>query len=254
MSNCEPSRQPIGTGMLYDTTLKLYDSSNPTDGPFDLLKDFENLENSGFKKEISTKIIIPDWQEDHNETWIMEMISADINGYLKFLNNYTLNHVINKKVHIIGNGIGAHIAGLVGAHFQNHTIDRITGLDPASSGFENALRKHRLDRTDAEFVDVIHTCIDMIGIKQAIGDVDFYPNGGMCNRQPGCESAGQNSSQSLYTCGHSKAAQYMTQSISEPKKFMATQDLCGKKNKTAAYMGEKADRNILGRYSLNIKE
>lgn len=40
----------------------------------------------------------------------------------------------------------------------------------------------RLDRTDAEFVDVIHTDSKSIlqlglGMSQAIGHIDFYPNG-----------------------------------------------------------------------------
>lgn len=48
----------------------------------------------------------------------------------------------------------------------------------------------RLDRNDAKFVDVVHTDTlpltrGGLGMKDAIGHVDFYPNGGHTN--PGCD-------------------------------------------------------------------
>jgi len=46
----------------------------------------------------------------------------------------------------------------------------------------------RLDPTDAEFVDVIHTCGGTLGYKGALGHADFYPNGGSAI-QPGCNGA-----------------------------------------------------------------
>ena len=47
----------------------------------------------------------------------------------------------------------------------------------------------RLDTTDAEFVDVIHTnsgliILGALSFPYNIGHVDFYPNGG--TSQPGC--------------------------------------------------------------------
>lgn len=55
--------------------------------------------------------------------------------------------------------------------------------------FESFPPSVRLDASDAEFVDVIHTNADSLiwgglGAYQAMGHVDFYPNGG--RMQKGC--------------------------------------------------------------------
>jgi Lipase len=43
----------------------------------------------------------------------------------------------------------------------------------------------QLDKSDADFVDVIHTCGGFLGFARPLGHVDFYPNGGSFV-QPGC--------------------------------------------------------------------
>ncbi|XP_075556747.1 lipase member I-like [Dermacentor variabilis] len=111
-----------------------------------------------------------------------------------------------KDIHIIGFSLGAHAAGFCGRHFHNATnkkVGRITGLDPAGPLFENTIVA--LSRTDAEFVDIIHTDSGILGqlklgIKAPIGHVDFYPNGG--HDQPGCEvfPAQSDSNQYLVQC------------------------------------------------------
>lgn len=42
-----------------------------------------------------------------------------------------------------------------------------------------------MTRTDAKFVDVIHTDGGVFGFPTAIGHADFFPNGGVA-LQPGC--------------------------------------------------------------------
>lgn len=61
----------------------------------------------------------------------------------------------------------------------------ITGLDPAYPTFNSRPKSMKLDKGDAEFVDVIHSCGGYLGYAEPLGHVDFYPNGGSFF-QPGC--------------------------------------------------------------------
>lgn len=60
------------------------------------------------------------------------------------------------------------------------------GLDPAKPLFMFANSVRKLEKTDAKYVDVIHTDILQRGISAPIGHADFYVNGGI--EQPGCNS------------------------------------------------------------------
>ncbi len=62
-------------------------------------------------------------------------------------------------------------------------------MDPADGGWSLNDTDTRLDTSDAEFVDIIHTnggnlSEGEIAFDQPIGHVDFYVNGGQ--KQPGC--------------------------------------------------------------------
>ena len=66
----------------------------------------------------------------------------------------------------------------------------IIGLDPAGPLFEGYDGKVRLDKSDANYVDIIHSngeslIVGGFGTWEAIGHVDFYPNGGRAQR--GCQ-------------------------------------------------------------------
>lgn len=91
---------------------------------------------------------------------------------------------------MIGHSLGAHTAGYAGERIPG--IGRITGLDPAEPYFQGMGPSIRLDPSDAQFVDVIHTdgrsffLLEMpgYGMSQSCGHIDFYPNNG--KEQPGC--------------------------------------------------------------------
>jgi len=132
------------------------------------------------------------------------------------------------NIHIIGHSLGSHIASYAANFVEDklgYKIGRITALDPAGPAFQFADPQVRIDKDDALFVDAIHTdaAADFItgwGMEQAVGHVDFYPNGGQ--NQPGCvqqqinvdllklngESFGQ-----LVVCHHKRACYYFLETI-----------------------------------------
>lgn len=70
-------------------------------------------------------------------------------------------------------------------------------------------KNKRLDKTDASFVDVIHTAGKSLGIFEAIGHADFYPNGGIAE-QPGCDGITE---MIASLCSHRRAAYFYAESI-----------------------------------------
>lgn len=71
--------------------------------------------------------------------------------------------------------MGAHVTNYVATSLQpDFKIPRITGLDPAMPLFVTANADNKLDASDAEFVDVIHTNALVQGKIEQCGHIDFY--------------------------------------------------------------------------------
>lgn len=98
-----------------------------------------------------------------------------------------------RDVTVVGDGLGAHLAGHVGKEFvktlkRGSKLGAIIGLDPVGALFSLSDNDARLDKDDAEYVEVIHTnggslITGQFGFLDPIGTADFYPNYGM--KQPG---------------------------------------------------------------------
>ena len=158
--------------------------------------------------------------------------------------------------HVLGASLGAHVAGYVG-HFSKGQIGRITGLDPSGPLFHSVPPEDKLDPSDAQFVDVIHTAGKWVGNSDLSGHVDFFPNLGLAP-QPGCEGH-----ESLdLSCSHRKAWQMYAESIQESSaKFFAVRCESGQAFVEGycchprallhlAIMGEQAHRQTRGTYYL----
>ncbi|KAL4219799.1 hypothetical protein ACF0H5_020211 [Mactra antiquata] len=171
-----------------------------------------------------------DYQHAAANTFV---VGAEIAYLLEFLHS---DHGLQySDVHIIGHSLGAQTAGHVGHAIPN--IGRISGLDPADPGFSGRPLDKRLDASDAQFVDVIHTdgskfnVLSGYGTRDPVGDVDFYPNGG--DHQPGCDEKPltgaignvlQGSISGVagsITCSHSRAIELFTESINSQCDFYA---------------------------------
>ncbi|XP_065212217.1 pancreatic triacylglycerol lipase-like [Planococcus citri] len=259
-----------------------------------------NIQKSTFDAKKLTKIIIHGFIDTPHASWVKEMrrellMHADWNvivvdwaggslplytqatantrlvglevAYL--INHLKDNHGLNPKdVHIIGHSLGAHTAGYAGERIDK--LGRITGLDPAEPYFQGMPEQVRLDPSDADLVDVIHTDGSSIfllgyGMSEPAGHVDFYPNNG--KEQPGCDLTEtplpltlikegiEEASRVLVACNHVRAIKLFTESINSKCPYVAHRCpsyqhfmqgkcfSCEENNSSCAIMGLQSDLN-----------
>ncbi|KAG4072741.1 hypothetical protein HA402_001853 [Bradysia odoriphaga] len=141
------------------------------------------------------------------------------------------NHLDLRDVILIGHSLGSHIVGIAAKRIQSGRIPIIVGLDPAYPLFSKSKHEERLARTDADYVQVIHTSIGQLSIPYPIGHADFYPNYG--SNQSGCS---KNTYQGF--CSHKRAHHLFLESL-QRNCFLATK--CGSydeiKNKNCTSSG-----------------
>jgi len=149
----------------------------------------------------------------------------------EFTTAVLLREQLNSRpsIHCVGHSLGAHICGFLSNKLQEEKnggrrIERITGLDPAGIDWTTQLvgvmqveplpvLPHvdtRLDASDADFVDVIHTDANFAGMMQPSGDVDFYigrteESLGSSQKDCGCQD----------NCDHARSFKLFTESVSQ---------------------------------------
>ncbi|XP_037937552.1 vitellogenin-1-like [Teleopsis dalmanni] len=158
-----------------------------------------------------------------------------------------------EKIHLMGHSLGAHIVGAAGRYFQQLSgslIPRITGLDPAKPCFNEGATLSGLLRGDADFIDIIHSNPGVLGKRDPMGDIDFYP-GGLDPLPTGCVSV---------VCAHERAWRYFAESVypgSEANFFgkRCTSLTRLREGKCPGYdvpMGFAVPRNAKGNYFLEV--
>ncbi|KOB69122.1 Pancreatic triacylglycerol lipase [Operophtera brumata] len=206
-------------------------------------------------------VIAVDWSGGGN-TWKYwravantRRVGSDVHMFFQQLINAT--GVKIKDFHFVGHSLGAHISS-----FASHLlggVSRITGLDPAQPCFATTSDAEKLDDTDADYVDIIHTNGRMLkkigfGMPGPMGHADFYPNGGL--KQPGCI----NSSRSMWSrmlsptklqqavCSHGRAYLLFTEVNSSLNATCDRQHSCAEMG--IAAVGEKPSQRAKGQYIL----
>ncbi|CAH0561779.1 unnamed protein product [Brassicogethes aeneus] len=156
-------------------------------------------------------VFVVDWSGPANKNYITarNAVTAIGEGVGDFINSLREATTVNlSDITLIGHSLGAHVVGGAGARV-NGLVGTIIGLDPA---YPLVIYDHldaRLDTTDGEFVQVIHTCAGFLGMKKVVGHVDYFPNGG--SAQPGCflDLAG--------SCSHGRSFEFYAESILDNK-------------------------------------
>ncbi|XP_025110726.1 pancreatic triacylglycerol lipase-like [Pomacea canaliculata] len=209
---------------VINPTFTLYTRQSPAQGYRLRSGDTTGLARSTFNASRPSKFIVHGFLESFLATWMPDMkdallrqgdynvvlvdwgsgsfslygqasangrvVGAMIAQLITFIQNTTGARL--EDMHIVGHSLGSHVAGYAGERLKH--LGRITGLDPAEPYFQHTDPTVRLDPTDALFVDVIHTDGASfystklgLGMAQACGHVDYYPNGG--HDQPGCDKS-----------------------------------------------------------------
>ncbi|KAL0266518.1 UNVERIFIED_CONTAM: hypothetical protein PYX00_009030 [Menopon gallinae] len=224
--------------------LQLFTRENPKNGES---LNGTNLRLSIFDPSKPTKIVIHGWRSSGNSDTVVNIRNAYLNRsdvnviavdwsepagnvyypasakYTKKLGRYVaeiIDNLVESKgarysdIHIVGHSLGAHASGVAG-HFAKGKVSRITGLDPALPLFEGVTEpEDRLDSSDAEFVEAIHTCAGALGMSARVGHADFYPNGGT-PFQPGCCCI----QEIVSACSHGRSHKYFAESILSKRAF-----------------------------------
>lgn len=164
-------------------------------------------------------VFIVDWSRlaNYEYTIAANTHTRSVGAYVAvFINYLTTLGIKLDDIIITGHSLGGQIAGFAGAAL-NGKIGQIIALDPAGPLFTFPLinsHENRLDKSDAQFVQVIHTSGGLLGVYYETGHVDFYPNDGIAP-QIGCfvPLLTDSPTPDFISCSHFKANSYFIQSL-----------------------------------------
>ncbi|XP_077493290.1 pancreatic triacylglycerol lipase-like [Amblyomma americanum] len=225
-----------------------------------------------FLETMDCNVVVVDWRGGNvlpysQATANCRVVGAEIAFLVKMIERVL--GTSQSSFHCVGHSLGAQICGYAGARLQN--LGRISGLDPAGPLFYRMHPDVRLDPSDANFVDVIHSdaslpylLLEGFGVDQMVGHLDFYPNNG--NNQPGCqkynfrkfvdEGGLIEGVRRLSSCDHIRSLDYYMESITRDMRCLPVAvscpsweqfeagrcSRCGAKGSDCAVMGLYADR------------
>ncbi|XP_075224466.1 pancreatic triacylglycerol lipase-like isoform X2 [Lycorma delicatula] len=241
------------------------------------LGNVSSIKNSNFNFSLPTKLLVHGWLSSGSTFFAADLKDAYLNAHdvnvinvdWPAFNLYTLARLAVKPValvvakfidflikdvkvdessiHLLGHSLGAHVAGIAGKNLKSKSLPWITGFDPALPLFTDEITS-RLDSSDADFVDIIHTSGGFLGIYESIGHVDFYPNGGT-PIQPGCGF-------DIGICSHCRSYEYYIDALENPIPFLAVpcDSFTNFKNghccSGIVEMGPNVNKEIRGKYYL----
>lgn len=168
---------------------------------------------NGYIRNHDVNVFVVDWgkaakrhlYEYETAKYHVPLVGKYVGKFIQWLSKNESDLVeLTNRTTIVGHSLGAHIAGYAGTYL-NGSLDTIVGLDPAGTRFFYDVPESRLNTTDAQHVQVIHTyaygSIYGLGFKEPIGHADFYPNYGAS--QPGCDKPDKDVKKK--NCSHSRA-------------------------------------------------
>lgn len=141
-------------------------------------------------KFIDTNVCIVGWDQLAKYNYFQaakentRLVSDYLTLFVKFLNQQGMSL---DNVTLVGHSLGGQICGQVGNNLDGK-IAEIYGVDPAGPLFTFPIDsglKNRLDKGDAQYVQMILTSTNTLGVGKGDGHENFYPNGGNVP-QPNC--------------------------------------------------------------------
>ncbi|KAB0800008.1 hypothetical protein PPYR_07888 [Photinus pyralis] len=216
----------------------------------------------GFLTKYDCNVIMIDWSKTSFKTYghsvcALPVIAEEVARLLCKLDAYY--GVPLELVHIIGHSLGGQMSGLIGQSTREvcqKSLGRITALDPAGPLFFGLPESKRLDPSDANFVQAIHTNGGVFGYLPKCADVDFFVNCG--TYQHGCITISllniTNVLVSDVTCSHSRSLDYLEESIystgfvGHSCKYCPVKCIADLFNSKSAVMGEHTAKDASGSF------